>query len=328
SISTTEFYTRQWWPDIKDFFKRYDIPFTSYLIFNYNQDVRAPYTEGEFYVADDTVTVTTAREILSTTGRLGFHGYNHVSPTVHKTKMNKVAWPSLAAIKEGWTVARQTWIRLFGEYSLPFSYVAPNNVIQDEAIEILHEVFPSIKVVSSLRATADDETVHEFGPHPTIPDLYFIPRQTSGYVFTSFVRYLIASSISGSGIWSHFIHADDLFDPYRSEGKTWDQLKGDFHKMISFVKQQYPWIRFVDIREAYQTLRWIDATGIEFNWDEERTTLRVESTEPGLLVRIRTNAMSLRELDGAELVHRYSRMPVVIVRLTKPVHRFVFRPDR
>ncbi len=47
---------------------------------------------------------------------------------------------------------------------------------------------------------------------------------------------MIVSGILEPGIWSHFIHGDDIFDPNRSKNLTLEQMKVEFQKMIDFVK--------------------------------------------------------------------------------------------
>ena len=71
--------------------------------------------------------------------------------------------------------------------------------------------------MSFLRSGQGEETRSEFGPHPRFQDVYLIPRTSSGYPFTPAVRQLTVAAASGAGIWDHFIHADDIFDPIANE---------------------------------------------------------------------------------------------------------------
>jgi len=70
-----------------------------------------------------------AREILESGQELGLHGYNHISLTEHKTKVNVAVWPSQSAMERSLERARQEWISMFGEHTLPYAYIAPNNII-------------------------------------------------------------------------------------------------------------------------------------------------------------------------------------------------------
>jgi len=313
-IKDTEFYTHRFWPDMKDFFSRRGIPFVSYMIFNYNAKIEPPFGGGEFFVAENQATVKIGREILESGRELGFHGYNHVSLTGEKTKVNVAVWPSQQAMERSLEAAKREWIDLFGEHTLPHAYVAPNNIISEEGIAAVHNVFPSIKVMSFLRSGMGEETRSEFGPHPRFKDVYLIPRTSSGYPFTPAVHQLIVAAASGAGIWSHFIHPDDIFDPHRSEGMSWSELKNEFASMIDFVKKHYPWIRFVTIREAHETLQRQDDIGVEYRWlDGNRLVLGASS--PGLTVRIRMNGYRLKRSDGVKILYRYKQMPAIVLQM-------------
>jgi hypothetical protein len=314
SVKDTEYYTRQFWPDIKDFFSRRGIPYISYVVFNYNANIEPPFGGGEFFVAENQATVKIAREILGSGQELGFHGYNHISLTEEKTKVNVAVWPSQQAMERSLEAAKREWIGLFGEHTLPHAYIAPNNIISEKGIAALHNVFPSIKVMSFLRSGMGEETRSAFGPHPRFKDVYLIPRTSSGYPFTPAVRQLTVAAVSGAGIWAHFIHADDVFDPHRSRGMSWSELKDEFASMIDFVDKHYPWIRFVTLREAQESLQRQDDIGVEYRWLDGRR-LEIRASSPGLSVRIRMNGYRLTRSNGAKVLYRYKEMPAIVLQM-------------
>jgi hypothetical protein len=125
----------------------------------------------------------------------------------------------------------------------------------------------------------------------------------------------IVSAITGAGVMGHFVHADDVYDPYRSKGLNWEELKSNFDRMFKFVRRHYPWLRFVTMREAHQILSSIDASGAEFKWRGDRLLLY---TTPGLLLRVRLNDRKLKRTEGVEVVYRYKRSDAVVVRTTEP----------
>jgi len=326
SVPDTDFYTRQFWPDIRSLFSRRNIPYVSYLVFNYNASVEPPFGSGEFFVAEDLATVRIAREILASGQELGFHGYNHISLTEHKTKVNVAVWPSQEAMEQSLEAARNEWIGLFGEHALPYAYIAPNNIISEKGIAAVHNVFPSIKVMSFLRSGLGEENRSEFGPHPVHKDVYLIPRTSSGYPFTPAVRQLSVAAASGAGIWAHFIHPDDVFDAHRSRGKSWAELKRELTSMLDFLDKHYPWLRFVTIREAHETLLRHDDIGVEYRWLDGRR-LEIHATTPGLPVRIRMNGYRLRSTEGAKVLYRYRSMPAAVLEMEGSLAVLEFTPE-
>jgi hypothetical protein len=320
----TEFYSEVWWGDIKDLLAGWEQPFTSYVIFNYNATTRPPFETGEFFVAKGNVPTQIAYEHLDTGIELGLHGYNHVSPTLQKTEINAFVWSSKEEMEVGFTHAKSEWIRLLGEYSLPRTYVAPHNIISSDGLEVLHNVFPSIKAVSTLRAGEDEEDdPYDFGPHADFPDIYMMPRMTSGYLFTPVSKLGIVSGIVGPGLWSHFIHGDDVFDPYRSQGKSWDELKEEFNSMFRFIRTNYPWLRPTNAYDGYRAMMEFDDTGVDFRFIGD--DLVVNTSASGLIFRMRFEGKKIKNITGGTLLYSYKSMDAAVIRADGPEVRVVFR---
>ncbi|MEJ2662445.1 MAG: DUF2194 domain-containing protein [Spirochaetia bacterium] len=314
-VTTTDtvFYTTVWWPDVKNILDSRHIKYSTYMIFNYNDIVSPPFTGGEFFIADNMASVQMARDILAQGTELELHGYNHMSLTREKTKVNKNSWPSIDNMIDSLEHGRKTWINLFGRDTLPFAYVAVNNIISQDGIVALHKVFPGIKIISALHWGVGEETFTPIGPHPVIPDIYYFPRLTYGYRDTPELRNVLVSGMCGPGLISHFIHPDDVYDSYRSGGKNWPQLKQEFQGLLDFAQTNYPWVTWLSLHAAYERLQFYDSVNSSFRWRANTLTV---SSYPGLLLRIRTNGRRLLNMQGAKPVYQYANAPFLILRTT------------
>lgn len=318
----TEFYTDVWWGGIKDLLAKWKQPFSSYAIFNYNATTKPPFETGEFFVAKGNAPTEIAYEHLDTGIELGLHGYNHISPTLQKTSINSHVWFSKEEMAIGFTHAKNEWIRLLGEYSLPRTYVAPHNIISTDGVEVLHKVFPTIKSISTLRAGEGEGETHDFGPHPDFPEIYMMPRMTSGYLFTSEIKSGVVSGIIGPGLWSHFIHADDVFDAHRSQGKSWEDLKNEFSSMIGFVRKNYPWLRPMNAYDGYRAMMAFDDIGVSFKLVNDN--LIVNTSGNGLIFRIRFEGKKIKSITGGNLLYSYNSMDAAVVQANGPEVRVEF----
>ena len=205
----------------------------------------------------------------------------------------------------------QKRIRLFGEYSLPRTYVAPHNIISQDGIRALHHIFPTIKAVSTVRSGEGKGEVYDYGPNSEFPDIYMMPRMTSGYILDETAKADIVSGILGPGLWSHFIHADDIFDKHRSGGKDWAGLKDEFLRMISFVKQNYPWLKPLNATDGYRAMRKYDEIGADFSIDGNTVKIRVR--EPGLHIRLRFNGKRIISVKGGNIVYSYRNTDASVI---------------
>ena len=319
TVTDTEFYTKTWWPELKSFFDRYGIPHSSYIIFEYNMNNTPPFTIEEFFIGEGQPSTKVGREIIESEHELALHGYNHASLILDETRPGVGYWPDIETMKEGLRAAKEEWIRLFGAHTLPKSYVAPNNYISPEGIDAVYDVFPSINVIGTMNIGGGNQTDSEFGEDPDRPGLYYLPRVSYGYFLNDFLELSISSAITGYGVWTHFIHADDIYDPYRSGGMSWDELLQEFHKTVRFVRRHYPWLEYVTVEKAGKIMKEYDEMQAEFRWNSETKTLTVASG-PGFRFRVRRNIDGKNgkqaSVEGGTVLYRYQNTPYIIVEST------------
>ncbi|MBI9100625.1 MAG: DUF2194 domain-containing protein, partial [Spirochaetaceae bacterium] len=313
----TQFYTKTWWPEIQDFLKKWDQPFSSFLVFNYNVTTEPPFQTGEFFVAENNAAYGIALDHLNKGIELGFHGYNHMSLTSISSELNAFVWPSEENMALSVAMAREEWIRLFGEQNLPRTYVAPHNVISSAGIEALSRIFPSIKAMCTLHTSEDiEEEAYEFGINEEFPHIYMLPRLSSGYFLTELVKVNIVSGINGPGLFSHFIHADDVYDPYRGKGKSWEELKADFDSMMSFVRTNYPWLRPMNVYDGFRAMEHYDSQAVDFKIEDN--IIRVNTNSPGLIFKVRFEGKQIKRVTGGTILYSYKSIDEAVIQSDSP----------
>ena len=76
------------------------------------------------------------------------------------------------------------------------------------------------------------------------------------------------------------------------------------------------------VKDAFESLRRIDSTGVVYRWDDDDLLI---ATQPGLLFRVRLNDSRIDTITGARIVHEYRRPSTVIVEATETESRLTFR---
>jgi len=312
TVIDTEFYTDTWWPEINELLQSWDQPFSSYLIFNYNVDTEPPFETGEFFVAENNGSMNMVNDLFDKNIEMGLHGYNHMSLTSKASELNAFVWSSRENMELAVSQAKDDWVRLFGEHNLPRTYVAPHNVISSEGIEVLHKYFPTIKAVCTLHTGTNPEEAYEFGYHPEFPEVYMLPRLTSGYHFTEEQKRNLISGVTGPGLWSHFIHADDIFDPMRGLGKDWNGLKEELGEIISFVRTNYPWLRPMNVYDGYRAMSEYDSQTIDFRVNGNRVD--VSTNSPGVMFRVRFEGKSIKKVTNGTVLYSYKSVDEAVIR--------------
>ena len=147
--------------------------------------------------------------------------------------------------------------------------------IDVDCLPVVAEVFPEISAVCSLSSSGKYRRggYREFGPEPWLETLLCLPRETYGYVMAPELRMMLLSQIAGMGVWTHFIHPDDIFDiptgleddAYKRnpDGRLWRATNGQglagllpmLDDWIGEVRDLYPWLEFVTTTQAEERYR-------------------------------------------------------------------------
>jgi len=273
-LSMVDFYNQVWFPDMVNLARQYDLKYTGVVLFNYNGKTKPPFDFGGWEHAKIRIGwqevpygVFYGQKISQDRDwELGLHGYNHESLTLED-------WGSPENMVAALEAAERRWQEdSLGE--LPFTYVPPHNIYDKAGMEALARAFPSIKVVAGM-AIGDfkEGSAREFGPEPWHKDFFDIPRWSSGYMLDSENRFRLFSEMGTFGVWTHFIHPDDVFHtPQNYPGaEEWrnphslfwrgdhtgrkDGLYYKFMELLEFVHENYPWLRYMTAREAYYGLQ-------------------------------------------------------------------------
>lgn len=267
-VTHAEFVTKIWWPDMKALADSFNISYSAMTAFNYNANVVPPFDfqewrQGSIVYNENIVagSIFLAEDIRDTRHELAFHGYNHFS-------LWKEDWDNLNFMISSLQAARKRW-RVDNLGPLPTNYVPPTNQIDSLGLEAIVRGMPSIKYMSSLYfGEVEDGQGREFDPDPYVPaQIFNYPRISSGFTMNSNSLLDQQGLQLLTGIWTHFIHPDDVFQITQREeddflsrnplGLGWksdpEYGYGLYHllsKRIKFTLDYYPYTRFVTATKA------------------------------------------------------------------------------
>ncbi len=260
----TEFYLNVWWKDILELAKKYNLRYTCSAIFNYDGKTKPPFDGRDFEYGINNAFREFIKRIIDNNFELGLHGYNHQSLTIKPVDYR--GWRNKRYMVESLKQADVLWKEVFPQTEAPFSYVAPMNVIDRNGKKALTQVFPTVKVISKYYSQEDEGVRHqEFGPDPDEPLLFDIPRITGGYRLSQERKNAMINAINTFGIWTHFIHPGDVFGEYamgaeseaiyeEKNAKKWESLLNGFDSWLTFVREEFPWLRNMTTKETYRAL--------------------------------------------------------------------------
>lgn len=258
------FYRNVWWSDMIQVANKHNIIYTGALIESYNDQVKPPYSNSED--KELTYLIGFGRELLQSGGEIGFHGYNHQSLTLDKKTADFFSynvWPSTDAMKQSLHELSDYTQTAFPSYTVT-SYVPPSNVLSKEGRIVLRDAFPDLITIASLYSEdySNLSYVQEF---EIAEDLIIeMPRISSGYYPSFTNEWEIANAITSLGVFSHFIHPDDVISEDRSKG-GWSEMYEEFEQFIGDINEHYPWLEAMTATNAaFKTANVLNST-VSFN---------------------------------------------------------------
>ncbi|MFJ8065530.1 DUF2194 domain-containing protein [Psychrobacillus sp. NPDC096426] len=248
--NTSAFYQEIWWPNMLKASKKYDIKYTGAIIESYNNRVAPPFSNTED--KDSHYLISYGRELIKSGGELGFHGYNHQSFVLDKEISDHFGykeWRSEQDMSESIEELLAYTKSAFPGYIVT-SYVPPSNVLSQEGREAMKKVWPDLTVISSLYGDDEDGIAYIQEFEVAEDKIIEMPRITSGYFENEYDRWAEANTMTGIGVFSHFVHPDDVISTDRSNNMGWEQSYELFNKYMSRVQKTYPWVRAMPATEA------------------------------------------------------------------------------
>lgn len=284
------FFRNHWWPDMKRLSWDYHLRYTGVLIQTYNDNVTGPFNAQG---VDGVLQKYYASELLHSGGELGLHGYNHMPlcpPGFSDGNYNYTPWPSTLAMAQSMLELSRYGKTLFLDASFA-TYVPPSNYLSDIGRQTLIAALPDIKVLSGLylREAGVDALIQEFGEagDGTVD----LPRITSGFDVDDFMGLVLAQELALHGVYSHFIHPDDILDTMRSGNQNWDALYRAFREKIQAISQAYPFLRFMTASEGAAAVQRYARLNVARSLDQQGMTLTLSPFYDEAWFALRTRAI-------------------------------------
>ena len=293
------FFRNHWWPDMKQLCWDLGVRYTGLLIQTYNDNVTGPFTAIR---QDDSLLKYYTAELLHSGGELGLHGYNHMPLCPEDFNFGDTGytpWPSTFNMAQSLLELSRYGKTLFIDAHYR-TYVPPSNFLSDIGRQTLLNTLPDIKVIAGLYLTETgvDALVQEFDEADD--GSINVPRITSGFVVDDFMKFVTAQELVLHGVYSHFIHPDDILDSERSGKLGWTTMYSLFKAHLEEMAATYPALRFFTSEEGAAAVQRYDRLSVRRDMDNAGMTLTLENfyDEAWLALRSRVAPVSI---TGGEL---------------------------
>lgn len=264
-----EFYRDIWWPDMQSAAKKYHLSYTGLFMATYNDIVNPE----NFEYSKDNMEQYFGDSLVKNGYEMGAHGYNHQSLTLAggtPKELHYVPWDSQEDMAASIRKLAEITKEMFPGVTL-MSYVPPSNYLSAEGRAAVAEALPALKVISGVYTSEGSEGevyVQSFGIAED--GIAEFPRLTSGMLKSDYEDFITINGCGLYGVYSHFIHPDDILDPDRSLGQTWQQMLDIFCERVNMVNKRYEGLRPLTASDAADALKIADAAEVSLEISEDR----------------------------------------------------------
>lgn len=274
--SVTEFYRDIWWPDMQKAASLYDVKYTGLFITTYD-DVTDP---EKFSFVEQNLMRYYGDSLLRGGHEMGAHGYNHQSLAEAgqvPEELGYNAWESLADMTAAVTKLRSISEELF-PYNTLTSYVPPSNYLSDMGREAVKTALPDLKIISGLYTNEAEEGAVYYTRFEVADDgIVDFPRITSGMKPTQYETLAWQSALTLHGVFSHFIHPDDILDPERSYGTDWETLIEGFETLLKDVNASAAGLRQLTASQAADAVYAYEDAKPYLTYEEDKILCTVDN---------------------------------------------------
>lgn len=252
--SVKEFYRDIWWPDMQKAANKYGYKYTGLFVATYNDIVNPE----NFEFSETSMEQYYGNSLLRAGHEMGAHGYNHQSLAEENQvpeDMGYNAWADVQDMEASLTELVDITAKLFPGTLLK-TYVPPSNYLSALGREAVKNALPDVAIISGVYTKEGEEGAVYCQRFETAPDgIAEFPRVTSGMMPEDFDRMEWLSGLGLHGVFSHFIHPDDIFDEERGKGQNWETLIESYEGLLAGVKEAASSLRSLTASDAADALR-------------------------------------------------------------------------
>ncbi|MGL5089304.1 MAG: DUF2194 domain-containing protein [Cetobacterium sp.] len=304
-MGTREFFNTIWWNDMEGMAARNKLKYTTFGITKYNSVVNKDNIEKISKRNFEDLS-RQGRNILKHGGELGIHGYNHYSLGLENDFIYEdygyKPWTNIEDMKFVLKYFRNVLHELYGSEVITYTYVAPSNLISKTGKQALLETFPNLKSLSGIFYGAKEPglLLQEVGRDTDYPELYSLPRFSSGLFKDDITMWSIYNAIASYGYVSHFLHPDDVTSEERGRNKYWSFLKDDFESIFVNLNKNLPLLKPATQSELNFEYSKLENIYLDYELFGDEILVNVKNFSGEIQSYIRVSGKKIKNIQGGE----------------------------
>lgn len=295
-----EFYRDIWWPDMQKAARKYGFVYTGLFIATYN-DIVDP---DKFEFKTNALEQYYGNSLLKNGFEMGAHGYNHQSLAGEgevPEDLGYNAWSGQNDMEASIDELEKIASGMFPGVVMT-TYVPPSNYLSEEGRKAVKEALPDLTTVSGVYTSEGEEGAVYVQDFEIAEDgVAEFPRISSGMMPEDFDTFEYMNGLGLHGVFSHFLHPDDIFDEERGKNQSWETLYDSYCEMLYTVKDRYPFLRDLKASDAGTALKAAEAAVPHITYGTDEITGQCDNFAGELFFYLRTDKKPEAADDSCEI---------------------------
>ena len=163
----------------------------------------------------------------------------------------------------------------------------------------MKEALPDLQVISGVYTGEGEEgSVYVQDFEVASDGIVEFPRFTSGTLDDPYDRF-VALNVGGLyGVYSHFIHPDDILDEERGRGLSWEELYRQYTTRLQYVNDCLSSLKSATAMEAAESLRVAEQLEVAIEVGQDRVEGRCNGFTGQAYCYFRTDGVARADNDS------------------------------
>lgn len=277
-----------WWPNMLELASRYNLIYTGVIIGTYNDEVEEILPGSTDLEVGDFIYY--GRELINNNGEMGIHGYNHqplAAVDLYDKELGYKPWKDIETMVDSINEVNSLGEKVFKDYIYRV-YVPPSNILYPEGREAILQSDTDIEIIASLYTIGSDMDPYEQEFEIASDGIIEFPRLTAGYMYTDENVWRVLNGVTAHGIFSHFIHPDDVLDYDRTGDIGWSELLKNYDKFNEAIFNKYRWLRDMTASDGANELIKYVSSELKYENKDEYTKVYINNFYDEMYFILRT----------------------------------------
>lgn len=306
NMKTKEFFQKVWWKDMEEFAIGCNLKYTANMIAEYTEVTNKKKMKDVFQIHKKDL-IFFGERIMQSNGELGVHGYNQnpffLEGELDFDRYSYNSWKDEESIEYSIEKLRGVIDDVYGEEMKIYTYTPPGNLLSLGGKTLLVKNLPDLKTLSGIYTGTTEKgiLIQEIGRDPDFPNIYSMPRFSSGFIYSEDKMWNIYNGVASYGLVSHYVQPYEvLIEQGMEDPLSWNRIRLSLKKIFVTIEKNFPELEGQVQSEVTKKYMILEEANILHEMNEKEIDISIENYRGEINTFVRIREEEIEEVIGGE----------------------------